>query len=141
MNPLFLIFIVLPATEIFIIIQIGQYIGGICTIAAILLTAIVGIFFARIQGLSVIKRLLLGGQQFQREIFYEIISGASIAIAAILLIIPGFLTDTLGFLILIPFVRKIILSKLIKFKSQNKDTNNIVEGEIEDEKDELQNRK
>ena len=76
-----------------------------------------------------------------REIFYEIISGASIAIAAILLIIPGFLTDTLGFLILIPFVRKIILSKLIKFKSQNKDTNNIVEGEIEDEKDELQNRK
>ena len=141
MNPLFLIFIVLPATEIFIIIQIGQYIGGIGTIAAILLTAIVGIFFARIQGLSVIKRLLLGGQQFQREIFYEIISGESIAIAAILLIIPGFLTDTLGFLILIPFVRKIILSKLIKFKSQNKDTNNIVEGEIEDEKDELQNRK
>ena len=76
-----------------------------------------------------------------KEKFYEIISGASIAIAAILLIIPGFLTDTLGFLILIPFVRKIILSKLIKFKSQNKDTNNIVEGEIEDEKDELQNRK
>ena len=108
MNPLFLFFIVLPATEIFIIIQIGQYIGGIGTIAAILLTAIVGIFFARIQGLSVIKRLLLGGQQFQREIFYEIISGASIAIAAILLIIPGFLTDTLGFLILIPFVRKIM---------------------------------
>ena len=140
MNPLFLIFIVLPATEIFIIIQIGQYIVN-WHYCRNFTYSYSWIFFARIQGLSVIKRLLLGGQQFQREIFYEIISGASIAIAAILLIIPGFLTDTLGFLILIPFVRKIILSKLIKFKSQNKDTNNIVEGEIEDEKDELQNRK
>ena len=107
MNTFFLIFIGLPALEIFLMIKIGGKIGALNTISLIFLTAIIGLYFARIQGVqtlrSGIKNLYLN-----KEPIYELISGASIAFAALLLIIPGFFTDLIGFVLLIPFTRKIV---------------------------------
>ena len=140
MNSIFLAIILVPVIEIYLLIKIGSQIGAITTILLIFSTAVIGVYYAKYEGLNTLKSGFVQLSKNETPA-YEVVSGAAIAFAAMLLIIPGFLTDTLGFLILIPFVRKIILSKLIKFKSQNKDTNNIVEGEIEDEKDELQNRK
>ena len=129
MNTFFLIFIGLPALEIFLMIKIGGQIGAINTIALIFLTAIIGIFFARIQGVLTLKSGLKNLYQNKIPI-YELLSGASIAFAALLLIVPGFLTDLIGFLILIPFSRNIILKTLFKNKT--------IDGEIVNkEKDEL----
>ena len=98
MNTFFLIFFGLPALEIFLMIKIGGQIGAINTIALIFLTAIIGIFFARIQGVLTLKSGLKNLYQNKIPI-YELLSGASIALAALLLIVPGFLTDLIGFLI------------------------------------------
>ena len=138
MNTFFLIFIGLPALEIFLMIKIGGQIGAINTIALIFLTAIIGIFFARIQGVLTLKSGLKNLYQNKIPI-YEIMSGASIAIAALLLIIPGFFTDFIGFFLLVPFTRKILFNLTLKNrpKPQNKDQKKIIEGEIIDKKDEL----
>ncbi len=140
MNTFFLIFIGLPAIEIFFMIKIGAKLGALNTIALIFLTAIVGVFFARIQGIQTLKSGIINLYQNKVPV-YELISGASIAFAALLLIIPGFFTDLIGFLILIPFTRNILFKILLKRKTKiNKNTaeESAIEGEIIDKnKDEL----
>ena len=115
MNTFFLIFIVLPALEIFLMIKIGGEIGALNTIALIFLTAITGIYYARIQGIQTLRSGIINLYQ-NKAPFYELLSGASIAFAAVLLIVPGFLTDLIGFLMLIPFTRKILLNLILKNK-------------------------
>ena len=139
MNPFFLIFIGLPALEIFLLIKIGGKIGALNTVSLIFLTAIIGIYFAKQQGIKTIRSGVTNLYQNKTPI-YEIITGASIAIAAALLIMPGFFTDTVGFLLLIPLSRKILINFLIKKNKINshKENNNTLDGEIiEDKKDEL----
>ena len=132
MNTFFLIFIGLPALEIFLMIKIGNELGALNTIALIFLTAIVGIFFARIQGIQTIRSGIVNLYQNKIPV-YELISGASIAFAALLLIIPGFFTDLIGFLLLIPFSRKIFLKMILKKKSKdniNQNATDTIDGEI-----------
>ena len=117
MNPFFLVFIGLPALEIFIMIKIGGHVGALNTIILILLTAVIGIYFAKIQGIQTLKSGIFNIYQNKIPI-YEIISGASIAFAALLLIIPGFFTDFLGFVLLVPFSRKILFKILLKKKNK-----------------------
>ena len=135
MNSFFLFFIGIPALELFVMIKIGAQIGALNTISLIFLTAIIGIYFAKQQGLKTIRSGILNLYQNKIPI-YEIASGASIGIAALFLIIPGFITDALGFLILIPFTRKILINALInknkKFQEHHK--NKILDGEIVEDK-------
>ncbi len=135
MNPFFLFFIVIPALEVFLLIKIGGQVGALNTVALIFLTAIIGVYFAKIQGIQTLKSGMVNLYQNKVPI-YEMMSGASIAIAALFLIIPGFLTDTIGFLLLIPFTRKIIFAFIFKNKSNQdiKDQNKTIEGEILDNK-------
>jgi len=138
MNPFFLLFIGLPILEIFLMIKIGGEFGAFNTVILIFLTAIIGIYFAKLQGIKTLRSGMVHLYQNKLPV-YEILSGASIAIAALLLIVPGFFTDFLGFLFLIPFTRKIIFS--IGLKKNNVDINkkeDAIEGEIVDKKkDEL----
>ena len=97
MNPFFLLFIGLPALEIFLLIKIGGQVGAFNTVALIFLTAIIGIYFAKLQGIKTLKSGMVNLYQNKIPV-YEMMSGASIAIAALLLIIPGFFTDSIGFL-------------------------------------------
>ena len=142
MNSFFLIFIVLPALEIFLFIQIGGEIGALNTIALVFLTAIVGIYYARLQGVQTLKSGITNLYQNKAPI-YEIMSGASIAFGAILLIIPGFFTDIIGFSLLIPVSRKILFKLILKknIKPENTIKNDkIIDGEVinkQKEKDEL----
>ena len=139
MNTFFLIFIALPAIEIFLMIKIGGKIGALNTLALVFLTAALGLYFARVQGLQTLRSGIINLYQNKAPI-YEIISGASIAVAALLLIIPGFLTDTIGFLLLIPFSRNILFKIALKNKKMDKknEERKIIDGEIIDkDKDEL----
>tara|TARA_Y100001958_G_C21169557_1_gene501624 strand:- start:883 stop:1305 length:423 start_codon:yes stop_codon:yes gene_type:complete len=140
MNTFFLIFVILPALEIFLMIKIGGEIGALNTVGLIFLTAFVGIFYARIQGLQTLKSGLTNIYQNKAPV-YEIISGASIAFAALLLIIPGFFTDIIGFLILIPFTRNLLLKFFLRNKKETnheKNNENTIDGEIVNkDKDEL----
>ena len=140
MNTFFLIFIGLPALEIFIMIKIGGQIGALNTITLIFLTAVIGIYYARIQGIQTLKSGMMNIYQNKAPI-YELISGASIAIAALLLILPGFFTDSIGFLLLFPFSRKILLKKMIREEKKmhnNKEKDQTIDGEIINrDKDEL----
>ena len=140
MNTIFLFIVAIPAIEIFLMIKIGGKIGALNTIALIFLTAIVGVFFARIQGLQTLRSGITNLYQ-NKTPFYEIVSGASIAFAAILLIIPGFFTDLIGFLLLIPFTRNLLFKKILTQKSQvnsNKKNEKVIDGEIIDKhKDEI----
>ncbi len=139
MNTFFLIFIGLPALEIFLMIKIGEEIGAFNTVVLIFLTAIAGIFYARIQGLQTLRSALINLYQNKIPV-YDLISGASLAFAALLLIIPGFFTDTIGLLLLIPFTRNLLFKLIIKNNDKiNKDNGkNIIDGEIIDKKkDEL----
>ena len=113
MNTFFLILIGLPALEIFIMIKIGGQIGAFNTIALIFLTAIIGVFYARLQGIQTLKSGILNIYQNKAPI-YELMSGASIACAALLLIVPGFLTDSIGFILLFPFSRKILFRLILR---------------------------
>ena len=135
MNPFFLFFIGLPALEIFLLIKIGGKVGALNTVALIFLTAIIGIYFAKLQGIRTLKSGMINLYQNKMPV-YEMMSGASIAIAALLLIIPGFFTDLIGFLLLIPFTRKIFFR--IAFKSKPvtdiKKENDIIDGEVIDNK-------
>ena len=135
MNTFFLIFIVLPALEIFFMIKIGSEIGALSTLVLIFLTAVLGVFFARVQGIQTLKSGLINLYQNKVPI-YELISGASIAFAAVLLIIPGFLSDIFGFLIIFPITRKLIFGKIInKFKNETKNKKPYIDGEFEDIKE------
>ena len=139
MNTFFLIFIGLPALEIFLMIKIGGEIGALSTVALIFLTAIIGIYYARLQGIQTLKSGLINLYQNKVPV-YELIAGASIAFAALLLIIPGFFTDIIGFILLIPFSRKLLFNLIIKNKTEiNKKKNeNVIDGEIVNkDKDEL----
>ena len=139
MNPFFIFFIALPALEIFLFIKIGGQVGALNTVTLIFLTAIIGVYFAKLQGIQTLKSGMVNLYQNKMPI-YEIMSGASIAIAALLLIIPGFFTDLIGFLLLIPFTRRVILSLVLKNKSQSvvNREDATIDGEIIDhKKDEL----
>ena len=136
MNALLLIIIGFPILEILVMIKVGQQVGAINTILLILLTAIIGIYYARIEGLNTIRSGFINLYKNKIPV-YEMISGASIAIAAILLIIPGFVTDIIGFFLLFPFLRKFLVTTWIrKYKTENKIRNdNILDGEIIEKKD------
>mgnify|MGYP001212495718 FL=1 len=139
MNTFFLIFIGLPALEIFLMIKIGGEIGALNTVVLIFLTAIIGIYYARLQGIQTLKSGFINLYQNKVPV-YELIAGASIAFAALLLIVPGFFTDIIGFILLIPFSRKLLFNLIIKNKTEiNKKKNeNIIDGEIvKKDKDEL----
>ena len=140
MNTFLLIFIGLPALEIFFMIKIGGKIGALNTVSLIFLTAIVGVFYARVQGIQTLRSGIVNLYQNKAPI-YELVSGASIAFASLLLIVPGFFTDLIGFLLLIPFTRKILFKILINKRSvEGKDSkiNKTIDGEIIDrDKDEL----
>ncbi len=135
MNSLLLIIIGVPILEILVMIKIGQQIGAINTVLLIFLTAIIGVYYAKIEGLNTIKSGVINLYQNKAPV-YEMISGASIAMAAVFLIIPGFITDAVGFLLLLPFTRKIIISFLFKkkYEKQKKDENEVIEAEIIEEK-------
>ena len=135
MNPLFLLFIGLPALEIFLLIKIGGQVGALNTVALIFLTAIIGIYFAKLQGVQTLKSGMVNLDQNKMPV-YEMMSGASIAVAALLLIIPGFLTDLIGFLLLIPFTRKIFFKLVFRNKPMTdvKKQNDAIDGEIIDNK-------
>ena len=116
-------------------IKIGENIGALNTIVLIFLTAIIGIYFAKIEGINTLRSGIYNLYKNKLPLF-EIVSGASIALAALLLIIPGFITDAIGFLLLIPFTRKIIVNFFLKGKNNiNKSNNNYIEGEIIKDKD------
>ena len=139
MNPLLLVFIGIPALEVFFMIKIGAKIGALNTLLLILLTAIIGIYFAKLEGLKTLRSGIITSYQ-NKVPLYEILSGASIAIAAMLLIIPGFLTDMIGFLLLIPFTRKIVINYFFSTSSNLRkgDFKKTLDGEIvEKDKDEL----
>ena len=138
MNPFFIIFIGIPALEIFLFIKVGGQIGALNTVGLIFLTAIIGVYFAKLQGIQTLKSGMVNLYK-NRIPIYELISGASLAVAALLLIIPGFFTDFIGFLLLIPFTRKIIFAFTLKGKSvQQKNNDKTIDGEIiENKKDEL----
>ena len=136
MNSLLILLIGLPLLEIWLLIKIGANIGALNTISLIFLTAIVGIYFARLQGYNTLKSGFVNIYQNKTPVF-EIISGASIAIAAGLLILPGFITDSIGFILLIPFTRKLMINLFLKNKNNVEENKDIIEAEIiEDKKDE-----
>ena len=132
MNPILFSIILIPIVEIYLFIKIGAQIGALTTILLIFITAILGVYYARYEGLNTLKAGF--GQLSKKETpAYEVISGAAIAFAALLLIIPGFATDLLGFILIFPITRKIILNKFSKKFSSKKNTkNNFIDGEFED---------
>ena len=134
MNTLLLTLITIPVIEIYLFIKIGSKIGALSTILLIFFTAILGVFYARYEGLNTIKSGLT--QLINNQVpAYEIFSGAGIAFAALLLIIPGFATDFLGFLILIPFTRKLIFKKFTNKIQKKDEKNDFIEGEFQDIED------
>jgi UPF0716 protein FxsA len=138
MNSFFLLFIGIPVLEIFLMIKIGGKVGALNTIALIFFSAIIGVYFAKLQGIQTLKSGMINLYQNKLPI-YELLSGASIAVAALLLIVPGFFTDVIGFILLIPFTRKIMLKIVLKNKNKNnvKNKDNTIDGEIVDKKDEI----
>ena len=135
MNTALILIILIPIIEIFFFIKIGSQIGAITTILLIFVTAIVGVYYAKYEGLNTLKA---GFTQLSRNEAptYEMLSGAAIAFAALLLIIPGFATDVLGFLLIFPITRKFIFGKFAKkFKTTKTKKNNFIDGEFEDIED------
>ena len=141
MNSILLVIILIPIIEIYLFIKIGSQIGALTTILLICTTAIVGIYYAKYEGLNTLKSGFI--QLSKKETpAYEIISGAAIAIAALLLIIPGFATDILGFLIIFPFTRKFVFKKFTKnLKTKKTGKNNFIDGEFEDIEEKDNDRK
>ena len=133
MNAVILFIIGIPLIEIYLMIKVGSVIGAFNTIFLIFFTAVTGVYFARLAGLNAIRSGF--NQLIQNEIpIYEIISGAALAFAALLLIIPGFLTDLIGFLLIIPITRRFFISSISsKFKKKNVNNNkDIIEGSIDE---------
>jgi len=140
MNAVILFIIGIPAIEIYLMIKVGGVIGAFNTILLIFFTAITGIYFVRIAGLSALKSGF--NQLVKNEIpIYEMISGAALAFAALLLIIPGFLTDIVGFLLIIPITRKFLIKPISsKFSNKKNEDNDIIEGRIEKNEEEKNNK-
>ena len=137
MNSIFFTIILVPAIEIYLLIKIGSQIGAITTILLIFTTAIVGVYYAKYEGLNTLKSGFLQLSRNESPT-YEVISGAAIAFAALLLIIPGFMTDIIGFLLIFPISRKFIFNKISK-KYQYKENlkkKDYIEGDFEDIEDE-----
>ncbi len=132
MNPLLLLIILVPILEIYLFIKIGAQIGAFSTILLIFITAVIGVYYAKYEGLNTIRSGFM--QIVKNQIpAYEIISGAAIAFAAILLILPGFATDLLGFLLVFPLTRKLIFGKFSnKLKKNKPKKENFIDGEFED---------
>ena len=136
MNTVLILIIGIPLIEIYLFIKIGSQIGAFNTVLLILTTAVVGVAYARYEGFNTLKSGI--GQLVKNEMpVYEIVSGATLAFAAFLLILPGFATDLIGILLVIPFTRRILLSKFVKTNiNKNKKKNNYIEGDYEDITDE-----
>ena len=135
MNPILLSIILIPAIEIYLLIKIGSQIGAITTIFLIFMTAIIGVYYAKYEGLNTLKS---GFTQISRNETpaYEVVSGAAIAFAALLLIIPGFATDIVGFLLIFPVSRKIIFKQFFKtLKNKDGGKKKFIDGEFEDIED------
>ena len=135
MNTVLLAVILIPSVEIYLFIKIGSQIGAFTTIFLVFFTAVVGVYYARYEGINTLRSGMT--QIIKNQIpAHELISGAAIAFAAVLLIIPGFATDLIGFLLIIPITRKLILGRLNK-KFENKKTKkrDFIEGEFEDIED------
>ena len=131
MNSVLLSIILIPILEIYLFIEIGSQIGAFSTISLIFITAIIGVYYARYEGINTIRSGFT--QIIKNELpAYEIISGAAIAFAAILLIIPGFATDLLGFLLIFPFTRKLMFGNLSKKFKKKDNEKNFIDGEFED---------
>ena len=131
MNTVLLAIILIPAVEIYLFIKIGSQIGALNTILLIFATAIIGIYYARYEGLNTLRSGF--SQIIKNEIpAYEMISGAALAVAALLLIIPGFATDVLGFLLILPFTRNLIFKYLGKKYTKGVVKDDLIEGEYED---------
>ena len=136
MNSILFLIILIPVIEIYLFIKIGAQIGAFTTVLLIFITAFLGVYYARYEGLNTLKS---GFTQLSRQETpaYEVMSGAAIAFAALLLIIPGFATDILGFLIIFPLTRKIIFNTFAKKNTfQKNKKNNFIDGEFEDIEDE-----
>ena len=132
MNSILFAIILIPIIEIYLLIKIGGNIGAISTILLIFITAIVGVYYAKYEGLNTLKSGFLQLSKNETPA-YEMLSGAAIAFAAILLIIPGFLTDVFGFLIIFPISRKFIFNLLLKkINRKNSEKNNFIDGDFED---------
>ena len=132
MNAAILFIIGIPAIEIYLMIKVGGIIGALNTILLIFFTAITGIYFAKIAGLSTLRSGF--NQLVKNEIpIYEIISGAALAFAAFMLILPGFLTDIVGFLLIIPTTRKVFIKLIAAKFNTRKNKDNIIEGTIDEE--------
>ena len=132
MNPILLTIILVPLIEIYLLIKIGSQIGAIPTILLIFITAFIGVYYAKYEGLNTLKS---GFVQLKNNLAptYEVLSGASIALGAVLLIIPGFGTDLLGFFLIFPLSRKLIFDRLTKnFKTKKSENNDFINGEFED---------
>ena len=135
MSPILLSIILIPIIEIYLLINIGSKIGAFTTIFLIITTAVVGVYYAKYEGLKSLKSGFSHLSNNQSPT-YEMLSGAAIAFAAVLLIIPGFFTDLFGFLLIFPITRKIIFKTLSKkFYKQKKQNNNFIDGEYEDIED------
>ena len=137
MNTLLLLIIGIPIIEIYLFIKIGSQIGAFNTISLIFLTAIIGVAYARHEGFNTLRSGISGLMKNQVPV-YEMISGATLAFAAMLLILPGFATDTLGILLVIPYTRKIFINYLSKnfYKKKNTEKKNFIDGEYKDMDDE-----
>ena len=136
MNTVLLLIILIPIVEIYLFIKIGSQIGAFTTISLIFVTAIIGIYYARYEGLNTLKSGVTQLYKNQMPLF-ELMSGAAIAVAALLLILPGFATDLLGFLIIFPLTRKILFQLLSrKTKSEVHIKDDLIEGEYEDKDNE-----
>ena len=135
MNALILFIISIPLIEIYLMVKVGGVVGAFNTIFLIFFTAITGVYFARLAGLNAIRSGF--NQLMKNEMpIYEIISGAALAFAALLLIIPGFLTDLVGFLLIIPVTRKFFIRSISSKFNRKKNEENIIEGSIEEENEE-----
>ena len=133
MNSLLILIIGIPLIEIYLFIKIGSQIGAFNTVLLIIITAIIGVAYVRFEGFNTLKSGIR--QLIKNELpVYELVSGATLAFASLLLILPGFATDFMGILLVIPFTRKIILSRFIKIKKnkKNDDRKNYIDGDYED---------
>ena len=132
MNLVLILLISIPLVEIYLFIKVGSYIGAFNTISLILFTAIIGVIYARYEGFNTLKSGV--SQLIKNQLpVYEIISGAALAFAALLLILPGFATDLIGFLLIFPFTRKLLFRKVTNnYSDQNNKKQDFINGEFED---------
>tara|TARA_B100001057_G_scaffold192005_1_gene192914 strand:+ start:2830 stop:3240 length:411 start_codon:yes stop_codon:yes gene_type:complete len=131
MNTVLLLIILIPIVEIYLFIKIGSEIGAFVTISLIFLTAIIGVYYARYEGLNTLKSGMV--QLLKNKMpFFEIMSGAALTIAALLLILPGFATDIIGFFLIFPFTRKLIFKSFSNEKNRDLKKDELIDGEYED---------